>query len=133
MSSGAQASGLALIPDGVSAITYALADGRQFTVPVAGNLATPPAELSLQTPLQHPTAAELGKQLAAHLPTTVTESSTGAGPSVTLARPVSLIPDTVGSFSFLRRLLSRARASPARAAAPAPARRAAPGPTAAWP
>jgi hypothetical protein len=30
---------LALIPDGVSAITYALADGRQFTVPVASNLA----------------------------------------------------------------------------------------------
>ncbi len=102
---------LALIPDGVSAVTYALADGRAFTVPVAGNLATPPAELSPQTPLQHPTAAELGKQLAAHLPTTVTESSTGAGPSVTLARPVSLIPDTVGSLPFLRRLLSSSLSS----------------------
>lgn len=102
---------LALIPDGVSAVTYALADGRAFTVPVAGNLATPPAELSPQTPLQHPTAAELGKQLAAHLPTTVTESSTGAGPSVTLARPVSLIPDTVRSLPFLRRLLSSSLSS----------------------
>ena len=69
-------------------------------------MATPPAELSPQTPLQHPTAAELGRQLAAHLPTTVTESSAGAGPSVTLARPVSLIPDTVGSLPFLRRLSS---------------------------
>ncbi len=97
---------LALIPDGVAAITYALSDGREFIVPVAGNLATPPAELSLQTPLRNPTAAELGNQLAAHLPTTVTESSTGASPNVTLARPVSLISDTVGSFSFLRRLLS---------------------------
>jgi len=95
-----------VIPDGVAAITYALADGRQFTVPVAGNLATPPAELSIR-PAAHPvTGTELGQQLAAHLPTTVTESSTGAGQSVTLARPVSLIPDAVGSFSFLRRLLS---------------------------
>ena len=123
---------LALIPDGVSAITYALADGRAFTVPVAGNLATPPAELSPQTPLQHPTAAELGKQLAAHLPTTVTESSTGAGPSVTLARPVSLIPDTVGSL-LVPAAAAELELSPARAATPAPARRAAPGPTAAWP
>lgn len=50
---------LALIPGGVGAVTYALADGRQFTVRVAGNIAAPPAELSLHTTLQHPAAAEL--------------------------------------------------------------------------
>jgi hypothetical protein len=97
---------LALIPDGVTAITYALADGRRFTAPVVGNLVTPPAALSIP-PTAHPvTATELGQQLAAHLPTTVTETGAGAYPIASLNRPGSLIADTVGSFSFLRGLLS---------------------------
>jgi hypothetical protein len=95
---------LALIPDGVTAITYALADGRLLTAPVVGNLVTPPAALSIP-PTAHPvTATELGQQLAAHLPTTVTE--TGAYPIASLTRPDSLIADTVGNFSFLRGLLA---------------------------
>ncbi|MGA2927012.1 MAG: hypothetical protein ABSG43_13630 [Solirubrobacteraceae bacterium] len=52
------------------------------------------------------TATELGQQLAAHLPTTVTESGPGAHPVATLHRPDSLIADSVGSYSFLRGLLS---------------------------
>jgi hypothetical protein len=97
---------LALIPDGVTAITYTLADGRRLTAPVAGNLVTPPAALSIP-PTAHPvTATELGQQLAAHLPTTVTETGAGAYQIASLTRPDSLIADTVGSFSFLRGLLT---------------------------
>jgi hypothetical protein len=100
---GAPTQGI-LIPDGVSALTYTLSDGHQFTVGVAGNLATPPAALSIRPGPHGLTAAELGRQLAAHLPTTVTE--TGAGvPTATLTRPVALIPDAVRGFSFLRHLL----------------------------
>jgi hypothetical protein len=96
----------ALIPDGVSAISYTLADGHRFTVPVAGNLATLPTALSLQAPVQHQTAAKLAALLSAHLPTVVTETGTGAHPIASLTRPVSLVGDAVGSFSFLRGLLS---------------------------
>ena len=94
---------LVLVPDGVSAITYTLANGELFTVSVVGNLATAPTVLSLKATARPPTAGELESRLAAHLPTTVIESGTA---TVTLARPVSLIPDIVGDFSFLRRLLS---------------------------
>lgn len=125
---------LALIPDGVSAITYTLADGRGFTVPVAGNLARPPEALSIHTTSQHPTAAELGRQLAADLPTTVTESGTSTSATTTLTRPVSLIADYVGSLSFLRGLLTLSSgASAPRAAPPGRARRAVPATTVAWP
>jgi hypothetical protein len=97
---------LALIPDGVTEITYTLADGRELTAPVAGNLVIPPAALSIP-PTAHPvTAPELGQQLAAHLPATVTETGAGAYPIATLTRPDSLITDAVGSFSFLRSLLT---------------------------
>ena len=94
-----------LIPDGVSALTYTLSDGHHFTVGVTGNLATPPAAALSIHLSQHPTAAELRRQLAAHLPTTVTETGTGGHPTVTLTRPVTLIPDTLGYVSFLRHLL----------------------------
>ncbi len=97
---------LALIPDGVTAITYALADRRRFTAPVVGNLVAPPAPLSIPPTAQPVTATELGQQLAAHLPTTVTETGTGAYPIASLNRPDSLIADAVGSFSFLRGLLA---------------------------
>jgi hypothetical protein len=96
---------LALIPDGVSAITYTLPDGRRLTVPVAGNLATVPAALSIRAS-QRPTAAGLGRALAAGLPTTVTETGAGAAPVATLTQPVSLIPDSVATFSFLKKLLT---------------------------
>lgn len=97
---------LALIPDGVTAITYVLADGRRFTAPVVGNLVTPPAALSIPLTPRPVTATELGQQLAAHLPTTVTETGAGALPIASLTRPDSLITDAVGSFSFLRGLLT---------------------------
>ncbi len=97
---------LALIPDGVSAITYTLSDGHQITVPVAGNLAVLPAALSKQTALQHPTDAELARVLSTHLPTTVTERGAGASLIATLTRPVSLVTETMGSLAFLRRLLT---------------------------
>ncbi|MDQ6775353.1 MAG: hypothetical protein M3071_03825 [Actinomycetota bacterium] len=97
---------LALIPNGVTAITYTLADGRRLTAPVAGNLVTPPAALSIPPTPRPVTATELGQQLAAHLPTAVTESGTGAYPITSLNRPDSLIADAVGSFSFLRGLFS---------------------------
>ena len=97
---------LALIPDGVAAITYMLADGRQLTAPGAGNLVTPPAALSIP-PTAHPvTATELGRELAAYLPTTVVETGVGGDPIASLPRPESLIADAVGSFSFLRGLLT---------------------------
>lgn len=96
---------IALIPDGVSAISYTLADGHRFSVPVEGNLATLPAALSMRTALRHPSAAALGRSLSAHLPTTVTENGPGGNPIATLTRPVSLVADAVGSFSFLRAVL----------------------------
>ena len=102
---------LVLIPDGVTAITYTLADGRRFTAPVAANLVTAPAALSIPPPPHPVTATELGQQLAAHLPTTVTESGTSAYPIASLSRPDSLIADTVGSFSFLRGLLTSSTVS----------------------
>jgi hypothetical protein len=95
---------LALIPDRITTITYTLADGQRFTVPVAGNLATVPAALSIQPRPQQPTTAELRQQLSARLPATVTESGTGS--TASLPRPISLVADAVGSFSFLRRLLT---------------------------
>jgi hypothetical protein len=102
---------LALIPDGVSAITYTLADGRQLTAPVTANLVTPPAALSIP-PTTHPvTATELGRLLAAHLPTTVTETGPGEPLVASLARPDALIPDAVGSLTFLRRLITPVLAS----------------------
>ena len=94
---------LVLVADGVSAITYTLANGELFTVSVARNLATAPTALSIETTPRPQTAGELRSQLAAHLPTTVIESGTA---SATLTRPVSLIPDIVGDFSFLGRLLN---------------------------
>ncbi len=95
----------ALIPDGVTAITYALADGRQLTAPVVGNLVTPPAALSI-APQAHPVSStKFGQQLAAHLPTTVTETDASGAPVASLTRPDLLIADAVGSFSFLRGLL----------------------------
>jgi hypothetical protein len=96
---------LALIPDGVTAITYTLADGRQLAAPVAGNLVTPPSALLIPPTPHSVTPTELGQQLAAHLPTTVTETGAGASPIASLTRPDSLIADAVGSFSFLRGLL----------------------------
>jgi hypothetical protein len=97
---------LALILDRITTITYTLADGHRLTVPVAGNLATLPAALSIQPRPrpQQPTSAELRRQLSARLPATVTES--GTGPTASLPRPISLVADAVGSFSFLRRLLT---------------------------
>jgi hypothetical protein len=47
----------------------------------------------------------LGRQLAAHLPTSVIERGSGAYAIASLARPPSLISDILGSLSFLRRLL----------------------------
>lgn len=106
---------LALIPDGVSAITYTLNDGHRITVPVAGNLAVLPAALSMQTALQHPTDAQLARLLSTHLPTTVTERTTGSPPIARLTRPDSLITDTIASLAFLRHLLTRSQASAVRA------------------
>ena len=97
---------IALIPDGVSAITYTFPDGQRFTVPVAGNLAAPPASLTIQTQPRHSTAADWGRLLSAHLPTIVTENGPGPGPVATLTRPGSLIVDAVGSIAFLRSLLT---------------------------
>ncbi len=94
---------LALIPDGVNGIAYALADGRSFTVPVAGNLAVVPPQLSRQSSTRHATAAAFAQLLAARLPTTVTEAGTGGLP-VVLTRPPALIPETVKSLLFLTHL-----------------------------
>ena len=98
---------LALIPDGVNAITYALANGHQITVPVPGNLVRIPAAVVSFPPTPRLQTAQLGQALAAHLPTTVTEQGAGINPPLTLTRPVSYIPDAVGAYSFLRRLLRR--------------------------
>jgi len=96
---------LALIADGISTITYTRANGRQFRVPVAGNLAAVPATLSTLPPVEQATDVELGRRLAAALPTTVTESGPGTAPATTLTRPDSLILDSVAGLTFLRRLL----------------------------
>jgi hypothetical protein len=97
---------LALIPDGVATITYTIPDGRQLTVPVTGNLVrVPAAAVSLTLGQRLQTPAELGKALAALLPTTVTESGSGTVPTVTLPRPASFIADAVGSFAFVRALV----------------------------
>ena len=97
---------LALIPDGVNAVTYTLADGRRFTVPVVGNLLSPPAALSIPGSALPVSATGLAQQLAAHLPVSITETGAGVYSIASLTRPGSLIADAVGSVSFLRRLLS---------------------------
>ena len=101
---------LALIPDGVNSIAYTLADGRQFTVPVAGNLAIPPAALSIPTSARTQTLAGLEAQLAARSASGRARDRSGAYAIASLPRPASLIPNVVGSFSFLRRLLSSSSA-----------------------
>lgn len=93
-----------LVPDGIMALTYTLADGRRLTAPVAANLATLPAGLSTGAG-PHLKPAGLGAWLASHLPTTVT----GTGPSippVTLTRPAALIPDNLRAIAFLRRIFT---------------------------
>lgn len=96
---------LAMVPDGISEITYTLADGRRFAVPVTGNLAAVPAALSLSRLLRNPTAAEFGRALTAQLPTVVLESRPGGAAATSLTRPVSLVGDVVDSLAFLRSLL----------------------------
>ncbi|MGH2910316.1 MAG: hypothetical protein ACRDK8_13610 [Solirubrobacteraceae bacterium] len=95
---------LALIPDPIASITYALPDGRALTAPVAGNLVTVPAALTGRIAARHLTAAKLKRLLAARLPTTVTETGADGRPVAGLARPASLISDFVRGLSFLRRL-----------------------------
>ena len=97
----------ALVPDGVGQISYALADGRSFTVPVARNVAVVPPDLSGPLTTPHSTAAGLGRLLAAQLPTTVTEAGTGGTPSVVLTRPTALIPDVANGLLATGRLLGR--------------------------
>jgi hypothetical protein len=103
----AGAADLALVPDGITAFTYTFADGHQSTVPVSGNLAsiTLPA---VSGKLRDPTLAQLRRLYAARLPTTVTEIGADGAPVATLTRPPTLIPDTVGSFAFLKKVLSSA-------------------------
>ncbi|HET9103679.1 MAG TPA: hypothetical protein VFN55_10025 [Solirubrobacteraceae bacterium] len=99
--------GLALIPDGIGAITYTMPSGDRITVPVTGNLVRAPAAVMI-TPSPHPqTGAQLTAQLTSHLPTSITETGGPGQAAVTLPRPQALIPDTVGEFTFLRRLFSR--------------------------
>jgi hypothetical protein len=100
----AGASNLALIPDGITAITYTFADGHQSTVPVSGNVAsvTPPA---VSGKLRDPTLTQLRRLLAARLPTTVTELGADGAPVATLTRPPALIADSVASFAFLKKVL----------------------------
>jgi hypothetical protein len=93
----------ALIPDGVSTVTYTLANHDVFSVPVRGNLATAPSELTA------PSNANLSRYRAAlssHLPTTVTESGPAQTVVRTLARPSSLISDVIAELRFLERQLA---------------------------
>lgn len=100
-----RASDIALIPDGISQIAYTFADGIGSTVPVSGNVAMP-ARPSIPTPPQHPTAGALSRVLAALLPTTVTETETdGGAATVDLARPASLVSDTVWDQLLEERLV----------------------------
>lgn len=103
----------ALIPDGLSSITYTFSDGHAVTAPATGNLVTLPAPLSKHRVLRHTTASGLARLLAARLPTTITETGSAGQPTVTLTRPASLIADSVGAYRFLRRLalVSRSRTS----------------------
>jgi hypothetical protein len=75
------------------------------SVPVAGNLATPPAELAIEAQ-SNQSAAQVSRLLAFHLPVSITESGLDGSAVATLARPVSLIPDAIGSFRFERKVLT---------------------------
>jgi hypothetical protein len=101
---------LALIPDGITAITYTFADGHQSTVPVSGNVAsiTQPA---VSGKPRDPTLAHLRRQLDARLPTTVTELGADGAPVATLPRPRTLIADSIASFAFFKKELNAASGS----------------------
>lgn len=100
-----------LLGDGVTTITYALASGAQFTVPVSGNLAQTPTTLTIPPSRRTPTAATLTSELTAHLPTTVTETGPSGQLVATLTRPDTIIPDVVAEFTFLKRLVTSAQTS----------------------
>ncbi len=98
---------VALLPDGVSAITATFADGHRVTKPVSGNL----VEGSMwtgtgrTTKLGKATRAKLVRLLDAEAPAAVTEDDANGTPIATFARPTSLIPEFVRESLGLERLL----------------------------
>lgn len=98
---------VALIPDGVTSITYTLASGKQFTASVTGNLAPIPAGLMGTPSVDNLPVQQLGRQIAASLPVTVTETGANSQPLATLSPPAGLAADLAGSFSFFKRLPSQ--------------------------
>jgi hypothetical protein len=93
----------AIVPDGITAIDYTLADGRQASVPVVDNRASPPfnARLKLQA-----TTAQVRASFSANLPPTATELGPAGTPVATLTRPPGLFHQAVTGFSYLEKLLS---------------------------
>ena len=100
--SGAQ---VALVPDGVTSVTYALADGRQVTASVSDNLLTEPAALRRPIRAARPSRAQLRRILTAREPATVTEHGAGGAVLATYDRPPGLIDEIVRLASLLRRSL----------------------------
>lgn len=94
-----------LVPDGVSSVTYALADGRQATAAVTGNLLTMPVKATADSHLGKASKRKLLRVLDAQEPVTVTQNGADGTTVATYERPPSLIPELVRQFLAIRRLL----------------------------
>lgn len=94
-----------LVPDGVSSITAAFANGHQVTEPVTGNLVTATPEASRTTNLGKVTRARLLRMFDAETPVTITEDDAGGTAVATFTRPAGLVPEIVREPRLLDRLL----------------------------
>jgi len=96
---------IALVPDGVSSVTYTFSGGRQLNARVNGNLVTLPASGSSTLHLRTATRAKLLRVVAADTPATVTETDTSGATVATYTRPPSLVPEIANELLLLRRLV----------------------------
>jgi hypothetical protein len=95
-----------LVPDGVSAITYAFSGGRQLSARVNGNLVTVPALKTSTVQLGTTNRAKLLQLIAAQIPATVTETDATGAVLATYTRPPSLVPEIADELLMLRRLIN---------------------------
>ncbi len=102
---------VALVPDGVSSVTYARADGRRYTAQVTGNLLTVPTALRRSVNARHASRAQLRRLAAAQLPVSVIETGANGAVVARFARPPGLVDQLVRLIEQLKSALHGVRTS----------------------
>jgi hypothetical protein len=96
---------VALVPDGVSSVTYAFSGAPSVTRPVYGNLVTIPGSNASSVHLGTVSRAKLLRRIAALTPATVTETDASGAAVATYTRPTSLVPALANEVLLVSRLL----------------------------